>query len=250
MKIKWMLVVWLLAVAARAQEVEWPTTQVVGLVGASFGSCQAPVDSPLLGVGLAGCSFEGLDIALARNRFLEAHNFTVQSAAAGGAYSYDVPGTGWQGYASQYASIYTRSAWPFDGENRLRYVVVSIANDCLHSVPCSLSDIDNTLIQNVIALADLADSQGVSVIVNGYPSWSDLDLLRAAQIYGLTWTIAEADYELLSTRHRQVLSAHPNVLYLSVWNDNFVSIDGLHPNKDSVTNAARRIARTVINNSP
>lgn len=249
MKTKWMFVACWLAVAADAQEVEWPTTRVVGLIGASFGSCQAPLDSPLLGIGLSGCSFEGLDIALTRNRALEAHNFTVQSTAAGGAYSYDVPGTGWQGYASQYETIYTRSAWPFDGHNRMRYVVVSIANDCLHSVPCSFTEIENILIQNVITLANLADTHGVRVVVNGYPSWSDLDLAKAAQLFGLTWTIAEADYDRLSTRHRQVLSAHPNVIYLNVWNNNFVSIDGLHPNKQSVTKAAHRIARAVIADS-
>lgn len=232
--------------AVQAQEVSWPKAPVVGVVGGSFGSCQAPIDSPLLGAGLAGCSYESLDVALLRNQRLERHGFTVQSTAQGGARSYDVAGTGWLGYAGQYQQLYARTTWPLDGINRLKYVVVSLPNDCLHSIPCSEQDIDNMLLHNIVALADNAATQNVKLIVNAYPAWEDLNLSLTAEQYGLVNMMEEDDYNYLKARHKQVLSAHPNIIYLDVWRHNFDPIDGLHPSKANMRKAAKRITQAIL----
>lgn len=242
---KWLVVLSFVGISFNANAVDWPKDPVVGVVGASFASCEAPTNSPLFGIGLAGCSFEGLDVALTRNRSLEAHGYTVQNKAAGGSYSYDVPGTGWQGYSSQFNELITRTAWPFDGENRLKVLVVSIMNDCLHSVLCTAQEMEDGLIANILTLVNQAEAAGVPVLVNGYPDWEDLDLTLAAQTYGLPATISEGDYRYLQALHKYKLSGHPNVTYVEAWQGNFSTIDGLHPDKRSVRAAAKKIARKI-----
>ncbi len=243
---KWLVIVSFIVVSFNAKAVDWPKDPVVGIIGASFASCEAPPNSPLFGIGLAGCSFEGLDVGLIRNRFLQAQGFTVQNKAAGGSYSYDVPGTGWQGYVSQFNELVTRTAWPFDGENRLKVLVVSIMNDCLHSILCTPQEMEDGLIQNILTVVNQAEAMGVPVLVNAYPDWEDLDLAMAAQVYGLPVTISESDYHYLQALHKTKLETHPNVIYVEAWQGNFSTIDGLHPDKRSVKNASRRIAKEIF----
>lgn len=229
------------------QAVDWPSRSVIGVIGASYADCDAPLDSPLQGVGYAGCSFEGLAVKLLKHEELDESGFTVQSVALGGGMSYDVPGTGWKGFASQYQHLLARTFW-FDGVNRLKYLVISIPNDCLHSVPCTEQDMLDGLIANIKQVAASAHAAGTTVIVNGYPRWEDLDLAIIAGVFGLSNVIDEAGYNTLSALHEQELSGLPGVLYLRPWDEMFVTIDGLHPVDASVRNAARHIADAILAN--
>jgi len=228
------------------QAVEWPSKRIVGVIGASKGSCQAPVNSPLGGIGYAGCSYEALDISLTKRENLDEEGFSVQNTAQGGARSYDIIGTGWKGYMSQYNELYARTTWPFDGNNRLSYVVVSTVNDCLHSIVCSRAEMESILIQNIVNVANLAQTQGVKLVVNGYANWADLDLQRAAQIFGLVNIISESDFEFMRTKYKETLSAHSNVIFLEPWDNNFHSIDGLHPIQEDVKKAAKIISKKIV----
>ena len=230
--------------AALAVDVSWPSRPVLGVIGASFATCLAPEDSPLQGVGLAGCSYEGLDVKLLKDPQLQRLDITVQSAAQGGARSYDIVGTGWLGYQSQFQKLVQRTSW-FDGVQRLRYLLISTPNDCLHTLPCSEADRRDGLIANVQAVVEQAQAQGITVLVNAYPDWRDLDLAKAGAIYGITNLIDQADYETLKTLHEQVLSAIPGVVYLHLWQGNFDSPDGLHPGDRNLARAARKVGRVL-----
>lgn len=230
-----------------AQAVDWPSNPVIGVIGASFADCDAPEDSPLQGVGYAGCSYEGLAVKLLKHEELDEHGFTVQSSALGGSFSYDVPDTGWKGLSSQYQRLISRTFW-FDGVNRLQYLVISIPNDCLHSIPCGVDDMLNVLIANVKQVAEAAHAAGTTVLINGYPRYEDLDLATVAAVFNLSNIISEDDYKLLKALHEQELSGLPGVIYVRPWEDMFVTIDGLHPNDASVRNAANVIADAILTN--
>jgi hypothetical protein len=224
--------------------VEWPTTPVVGVIGASFADCDAPLDSPLLGVGYIGCSYEALAPKLLKHHTLDKLGITVQSVALGGAVSYDVPGTGWKGFVSQYNHLVARTSW-LDGVPRLKYLLISIPNDCLHTTPCTEQDMTDVLIANVKQVVASATQAGTTVFINGYPKWEDLDLNTVAVIFGLSNIISESDYLTLRSLHEQELSGLTGVHYLKPWEEQFVTIDGLHPDDDSVLHAADVIAREI-----
>ena len=224
--------------------VDWPNRSVLGVIGASFADCRAPVDSPLMGVGYAGCSYEALAVKLQKNRLLDALNITVQSTALGGGYSHDVPGTGWNGFLTQYNEMMARTFW-FDGVPRLKYLLISIPNDCLHSVLCSQEQMLNGYIANIKQVANLAGQAGVTVIINGYPEWQDLDMNLAALVFGLNNVIDESNYNILKNLHASELSVLPGVIYITPWKDNFNTIDGLHPKEEHVKTAAKLIAKEI-----
>ncbi|AFY00812.1 hydrolase [Bdellovibrio bacteriovorus] len=223
---------------------QWPTNPVIGMIGASFSECAAPENSPLAGMGFAGCSYETLSTALTKNSRITSKKMRVQTLAQGGARSYDIPGTGYRGYVSQINALLTRTQW-IDGTNRTKVVVASLMNDCLHTVPCTTSDIDNVLIEGVRQTAQIASSKGIKLIVTGYPDWQDLNLALIGGIFQLPNLISEQDYNYLKTRFEQQVSQIPGVIYLDVWKHNFKTIDGLHPDEASVEKAADLIAKTI-----
>ncbi len=227
-----------------AFEYQWPTNPVIGVIGASYADCSLPLNTPLAGVGYAGCSYEALEKKLTKNHIIDKMGMTVQSAAQAGSYSYDVAGTDWKGSSSQLHELMMRTFWFFDTEQRLQYLVVSIPNDCLHSIPCAESDMQS-YIDNIKQAVTTATSAGITVIVNGYPEWEGMDLNAAGVAFGLTNLIDEANYKKLSQMHEEQLSAMSGVVYMKVWKDNFATIDGLHPLPANQMEAADRIARMI-----
>lgn len=229
--------------SAQAFEYQWPTNPVIGVVGASFADCSLPMNTPLMGVGFAGCSYEALEKKLTKHHELNKMGFSVQSAAQAGSRSHDVPGTGWLGYTSQVGQLNMTTFW-FDGVQRLKYLVVSIPNDCLHSLPCTVMDMQDT-IDRVKSATNMATGMGATVLINGYPEWADLDLHAASMVFGLTNLIDEADYLTFTKMHRDQLSVMPGVVYVDAWQDNFSTVDGLHPTVENQVEAADRIARII-----
>ena len=230
--------------SAFAQTVTFPTNPVIGVLGASFSTCQAPKNSPLAGVGLAGCSYEGIYESLIKDNKIVKNDYRVETTALGGGYSYDVPQTGWTGLATQYADMKARTSW-FDGIQRLKAIVISTVNDCLHTNPCTRAEMESVLIQNTQNVINTALSQNVDVYVVGYPEWSDLNFTLAAQVYGLTNTIGQADYNYLKTKYKNVISAIPGVVFLNSWKNNFSSFDGLHPSAQNTRKTAKEIGKLV-----
>lgn len=229
--------------SAQAADYQWPTNPVIGVLGASFADCSLPMNTPLMGIGYAGCSYEALEKKLSKHRELDEMGFTVQSTAQAGSRSHDVEGTGWLGYSSQLQQLNMTTFW-FDGVQRLKYLVITIANDCLHSIACSENDMQ-AYVDNIKAAVTTATDSGVTVIINGLPEWEGLDLPAAAVAFGLTNLIGETDYRVLQNMHEMQLMALPGVHYVKVWENNFDTIDGLHPTVASQVEAADRIARVI-----
>lgn len=229
-----------------ADEVSWPTKPIVGVIGASYVTSHPPVGSPVNGVALAGGSFEGLYKKLLRNNLLEAWDFSVETTALAGTRSYDIPGTSYIGYLTQYNELANRTSWFFDDVSRLQYLVISISNDCLHSVACGAAG-QNALIENVKEVVTAANSDGVHVIINGYPSWDSLNLDLTSQYFGLTNIISADEYAQLKQLHKQELSGLDGVTYIEPWED-IETIDGLHPQDDDVRSAAKMISHAIIKN--
>ena len=169
--------------------------------------------------------------------------YTVQSAAQAGSRSHDVPGTGWLGYSSQLHQLNMTTTW-FDGVQRMKYLVVGIPNDCVHSIPCTVNDMQVT-IDNLKLAVNSATQAGVTVMVNAYPDWQDMDLHAAGMAFGLTNIISEGDYAVLIQMHRDQISAMPGVVYVDAWKGNFTTVDGLHPKDVNQVEAAKRIVKII-----
>lgn len=251
----WLIVAGLLlggASSAMAQPIQWPDNPTIGLIGASFMENDAPDESSLAQAGIGafvGGSYQGLRYQLTISPLIRAMGFMIQSRAQGGARSFDVPAEGFKGYNTQLSGLLNATVW-FDGQTRLKYLVISIMNDCLHTAGttdgqrCTSSTMA-AYVDEIQTVVERAQAAGLTVIVGGYPKWETLDMELARGVFGFPWVINESEYAQLSTMHRDVLSAIPGVIYLQYWNDRTETIDGLHPTHRSMKRAARKIARTI-----
>jgi len=216
--------------------IEWPSEPVVAVLGASGAAAGTPDDSPFGGMAVAGGSYLALGHALIQE------NFRVQIVAQAGAYSYDVPGTGWLGYQSQYEKAVLQSNW-IDGVNSLSAVVIDPMNDCLHSIICSEADIDS-YIQNALNVALMARDSGRCVIVNAPMAWEDIDLPRGVAPYGITITPSEEEYAMVTNKHREVFEAVEGINYVYSY-EGMTSFDGLHWDSKSVKKGAHKVAKVL-----
>jgi len=224
------------ATASAFEPIEWPSEPVVAVLGASGAAAGTPVESPFGGMRVAGGSYLALGHALIQE------NIRVQIVAQAGAYSYDVPETGWLGYQSQYEKAVLQSNW-IDETNSLVAVVIDPMNDCLHSVICSESDIDG-YIQNALDVALIARDSGKCVIVNAPMAWADIDLPRGVAPYGITITPSEEEYAILTNKHREVFEGVEGVNYVYSY-EGMTAFDGLHWDSKSAKKGARRIAKVL-----
>jgi len=228
------------------QEPQWPQDRVIGVIGASFESCEIPLDTPFNGMGLAGCSYTSLTDALKNNHDLTKMGFKIRHTAQAGAYSYDVPNTGWLGMDAQYLKLKKMTYWAWDKSSRLDYLVIGLTNDCLHSTPCDKSGIQR-LIDNKKQVVLQAQKEGIKVIVLNYPEWHTLDLDISARIFGFKYIIDEAGYHSLRSAYDGAFNTLPGIAYLTVWNNKTkMIIDGLHPDEKSQHSASDDISDVIL----
>lgn len=216
----------------------WPDEPVVAVLGASGSEAFTPVDSPFGGMAVAGGAYLALGHALIQE------NIRVQISAQAGAYSYDVPDTGWLGYQSQYEKSVSQTMW-IDGVDHLSAVYIDQMNDCMHTVPCSEEDMDN-YIQRAVDVAITARDAGKCVIVNAFMPWESLDLPRGVSPYGISYTISEDDYRLMAEKHRDAFENIENIHYVEAYED-MTTIDGLHWDAASVKKGAHRVSQVLKN---
>ena len=229
---------------------EFPSNPVIGVIGGSFGSCHAPEESILKGVGFSGCSHEPLDKKLTKNRILDKKGVRVESVAQGGAVTYDIPNQGYLGYQSQIQKLQVRTSW-FDGVQRLQYTIFSVVSDCLHNrgtqtgAPCTSKDIES-MVGRIHEAASYALKNNITPVINAYPRYEDLDLETVRQAFGLDWVVDENGYNAIASAHENALSEIPGVIYVKPWERNFETIDGLHPKDKSVVSGAKVIAKAIL----
>lgn len=229
-----------LAVSAHAEGVEWPMNPVVGLLGASYVNATPPINSPLGGMAYIGGSY--LDLTTALNKLPDMDQYRFLSDTQAGGFSYDVPGTDWKGYDSQFTDMVARTNW-FDGINRLKAVVTVVVNDCLHSIPCSTDDI-YSYTDRLKGVATRAAAMGIPVIITDFPPYERLDMELAGKTFGLSYIISADEYQELQSIFRQELSHLPGVIFIDPWK-HLSTIDGLHPDAASMKRAAKEIAKGI-----
>jgi hypothetical protein len=236
------------------------------VIGASYSEGKPPFNNgiaPLGGIAVAYGSYLNLGEALTRDA--ELPGFIINEAQAGAttfARHQCPPGASicsqatWESYQTQLQKALARVALPptFTQYNA-KYVLVTTANDCLHSgamgVPqtqaqfCSYADM-NAYVDRLVALGNFALSKGITPIYDVSPRYERLDLNLFRMQYQLAWVINEQDYNTLRSLAQSRLRAElPSALVLDIWKD-FTHIgDGIHPDYKTAMNAARIIARTL-----
>lgn len=235
------------------------------VIGASYTNGSTPFNdamiAPLGGVSVGLGSYTGLGNALVRHPRLP--GFVINEAQAG-ATSFDRngcnPGPGcnsgtWQGYDKQLTKALGRVTVPGTTTVTAKYVVITIANDCLHSdafgipqnqsVRCTYNDMKN-YVDRLIAVGRRATNLGMTPIYDIYPKYDDLDLPFAQQAFGLTWMMDRSSYNMLRDLHRTRIPAMlPNAVMLDMWRDFEGLGDGLHPNDKTTKKAADVIVKYI-----
>ena len=237
------------------------------IIGASYAEAKTPFSNgvaPLGGVAVALGSYLSLGNALVRNNKLPGY---VINEAQAGATSFArlacAPGAatcgpaGWDSYQTQLERAIARVAVPPALTTlNAKYVLIIKPNDCMHSdafgipqsqaQPCTLADM-NASVDRMLAAGQYAVSRGLTPIYDIMPPYEGLDLPLFHARYGLQWVISESDYNALRTLHMTRLQNElPEAIVLDIWKD-FVHVgDGLHPNAETNTRAANRIAKTLL----
>lgn len=238
------------------------------VIGASFANGVLPINEQMQGV-LGGISvglgsYLSLGQALTRNATLPGY---VINEAQAGASTFDrincaggcTPNLGWLGYEKQLQRalmrVSSQDASTGASVVNAKYVVISLANDCLHSnafgipeqdtAPCSAQQVDD-YIDRLIAVGRMAEDAGLTPIYEVYPAWEYIDLAYAQPIYGLLWMIGEADYRYLRDRQASRLRAEmPEAMVLDYWGKFEPMGDRFHPSPRATTQAAQRIADAI-----
>lgn len=239
------------------------------IIGASYENGVTPIDDNLNGPfgGFASeyGSYLSLGNALIRTDQLD--GFVINEAEAGATTFYRLHcgltfclTTGWQGMDVQFQKALSRVTIRDLSGNILGYnadyLIVGLPNDCLHSgatglpqlntSPCTYGEL-NGVVDRLRDIAQQAVSLGITPVFNTMPKYSDLDLPFFQAAFGLTWVIDEAGYnELRDLIQSRIQSEVPEALFVDAWAEFETLADGLHPNYDTTTKAAKRIAQAIL----
>ncbi|WP_250655296.1 SGNH/GDSL hydrolase family protein [Alkalimarinus coralli] len=234
------------------------------IIGASYANAGVPfndnLQAPLGGGAVDFGSYLSLGNALVRTPLLDGH---VINEAQAGATTFDRvacnpvcdPLVQWQGYDKQLTKALGRVTVP-GGPVNADYVVITTANDCLHSdsfgipqsdaIPCTLSDM-NATVDRLIAVGQRALDAGVTPIYDIMPEWDALDLPFFQTAFGLNWAISETDYNQLRNLHKnRIANELPNAIQIDMWKRFEHRGDGIHPTDRTTKRAAMRIAVEML----
>lgn len=244
------------------------------VVGASFENGKTPC---ILGeTNVLGCisinfgEYLSIGNALARSK---KNNGRIFVEAIAGATTFDRPGflgpfgpqagVGWEqyGYQKQLDRALAATTNPITGTVNAKFVVVGMANDCLHShamsvqpadaTPCAVVDLD-AVVSRYIAVGQQALAAGVTPVFTGYPplrtpgSIIGIDLSVSQQAYDLVFVIDDANYTALANLYNQRIAAElPDAILVNAWESIVTIGDGLHPDQASVERATRVIMDAI-----
>jgi len=245
------------------------TEPAILMIGASYADARTPFNDDMLpalgGVSVGFGSFLSLGNALIRNKKLP--GFVINEAQAG-ATTFDrrdcIPGpkcgpAAWQGYDKQFTKALAYITVP-NPENpdqvsyNAEYVVIVRANDCMHSgafdmpqehaKPCSLQEV-NEYIDRLLDVGRRALKVGITPIYDIFPKWKNLDIGKPG--FGLLWRIDKKSYNQMSELHStRIAKELPEAILLDMWKGFVPLPDGLHPDYNTTTRAANRIAKAII----
>lgn len=235
------------------------------VIGASFANGNTPLndnlDGPVGGISVGLGAYLSLGDALVRNPKLSGH--VINEAQAGASTFSRVscnPVCGnsaiWQSYDIQLTKALKRVSAP--GLLNAQYVVISLANDCLHSdafgidmsltSPCTVTQM-NEHADRMVALGQRAVAEGLTPIFLKYPDYDSFDMPLVQTLFGFNWVQSKANYEQMTDiREARIEAEVAGAVQLEVWK-NFTHVgDGLHPDAKTARKAANRIARFIRRN--
>lgn len=215
---------------------------VVIVCGASFANGEPPLDAVFPGTDWPMPSFLGGQF-VSNGIALQNLDIHVTNEARAASYSYDIAGTNFRGYESQLAHGLQATTW-VDGETKSTTVVFDLMNDCLHSIPFTEAQADD-LVLNLKNAVNTALAEGKQVIVIEYPDFSAFDLQAALNPYGITETISEANYLILTSKHEDAFRSRTDITYLNAY-DKMETLDGLHQDEKSARAWARAVKKALV----
>lgn len=252
--------------AARHGQEPKPSEFPLLMIGASYGEARTPFNNgiaPQGGRAVGFGTYLSLGAALTRDNQLPGYVINESQAGAGTFTRPQCPpgastcsAAMWDSFQVQLQRALTRVALPAPaGTYNAKYVVVTIANDCLHaggmgvpqptSVPCTLADMNATA-DRLVALGNFALSKGLTPVFTSYPKYEDLDFPLFKTSSNVAWVIDEAGYNTLRDLVESRLAADvPGALQLDVWKEFNHIGDGLHPDPDTTRKAAHILAREL-----
>lgn len=264
-----LLIITLFGSAINAATVD--STDALIIIGSSYANGTTRIDDnqfgSLFGLAVASGGYLSLGDALVRTKKL---NGLVINEASVGSTTFDrfscltyecLPFGKLLGYETQFNNALNRTAiydpdlpGVISGYNA-KYVVIGIPNDCIHSdsfgipqidtQPCSIEQINQSA-DAIINVAKLAESLGMTVIIPLFPRYEALDLELVKQQLGLLWVVDEYQYNSIRSIFKKKFKAElVNSLIVNLWREFENRGDGIHPNRKTVTRAARRIARII-----
>mmetsp|Transcript_41340 Transcript_41340/g.104236 ORF Transcript_41340/g.104236 Transcript_41340/m.104236 type:complete len:285 (-) Transcript_41340:122-976(-) len=247
-----------------------PPSKPILVIGASYSNGKVNFNlgltSPLFGVAIGAGSWLSLGDALVRDR--QTDGFVVNEAQAG-ATTFDRLGCNpgpecgpgmWDSYETQFFRALARVTVP-DPEAEAGvsynadYVVITIANDCLHSdafgvpqtetTPCTQQEVEEAM-DRMIAVGQLAVDRGITPIYTIYPDYANLQLSVTQAAFGLAWIANEQQYNALRDTHRERIAALlPDALLVDAYRRFEASADGLHPTSRTHELAAIEVLRAM-----
>lgn len=265
----------LCASAASAAPVDTP----ILVIGASYENGKTPC--VLNKINVIGCLSVGFGryLSLSQALSLNALNGAiVLNEAIGGATTFDRPGyiiptekqaeIGWEedGFDKQLQRAILAATNPRTGTVTAEYVVIGVANDCLHSnafetapsesAPCTLAEL-NAVVGRYVAIGRQAAAAGLTPVYTGYPPLADrgdtsgVDWALARPANGFLFTIDAASYgQLVSIYNSRIPAEVPGAILANAWN-RFEHIgDGLHPTFDTAQRAALRVMVSIVSRKP
>lgn len=238
---KLLILLLLIGSKAMAFEVSFLDEPVVGLVGASLANAKAHDLSPFQGGSYNNGAYLDMGDALTRE------GYHVLNHAEGGATSYDQFNENgelmWTGIQKQTEKCLAYSElWP----DRVKVIVFTLLNDCLHSVPCGIEGMD-AFLNRVYGAALTANGAGKHVIINALPEWESLRLADAMAFYfGPGWyTISEEDYLILQAKQKAKFENVDWISFIYPWAGADVPMDGLHFDAPDMKKAAHIVSKEI-----
>ncbi|MDX8399052.1 MAG: hypothetical protein R8K20_02240 [Gallionellaceae bacterium] len=236
------------------------------VIGASYSDGRLPFNdallAPLFGISVGMGSYLSLGDALIKDPRLPGY---VINEAQAGATTFERPDCNpiqgcnaglWQGYGTQLSKATARVTLPGTNTVLAKYVVITTANDCLHSnafgipqdlsSPCTQSEM-NAYVDRLIAVGQQALNAGLTPIYDVAPAYTDLDLPLAAKLFGLIWIADSVSYNAMrDLRIARIPAELPGAVVLDMWASFQHMGDGLHPNDKTARKAAAIIAQYII----
>ncbi len=248
------------AIAQHALD-QQPSQQPLLVIGASYSEAKTPFNNgiaPQGGRSVNNGFYLSLGAALTRDQQLPGYVINEAQAGAGTFTRFQCPpgaatcsAAVWDSFQVQLQRALARVPRVGGGYNA-KYVVVTIANDCLHaggmgvpqptSTPCTLADMHATA-DRLVALGNFALSKGLTPVFTSYPKFEDLDMALFRASSNVAWTIDEEGYNTLREVVDSRLAAEvPAAIRLDIWREFTHLGDGLHPDPATTRKAAHVIA--------